>query len=286
MKKIFLLIFSFFTVVLTLAGCTKKEYQIIADELNDEKFNYVDIYDENNESKSVICNYVKSVWGGNTDPFDVHDTIFRYSYNCDFNKSYSAKINLPTNDHVRITGVTKYYFYDFSYEKTEKSKEQEYEIEDYVMTINIDYEEFNNSHVFQYYKINFKVDKTHYGYYYFGIRYGNELKSLKSTFTFLNDVDNNSLEYLKIISQDKIVAISNLEIQGTLISFINDLYLVEIDLSDYSIAISVTFEFKLTNDDTIYSIEIDSNFVCQYEGNYYHIISRDKNFLSYINTKM
>ena len=286
MKKVILLIFSFFGIILTLAGCTKKEYQIIANELNDEKFNYVDIYDENNESKSVICNYVKSVWGGNTDPFDVHDTIFRYSYNCDFNKSYKVKVNLPTNSHVKITGVTKYYFYDFSYEKTEKSKKQEYEIDDYVMTINVDYEEFNNSHVFQYYKINFKVDKTHYGYYYFGVRYGNELKSVKSTFAFLNNVDSAYLEYLKIITQEQTITISNLGIQGTLIGFINDLYLVKIDLTDYVIANSVTFEFKIMNDDNLYTIEIDNNFVCQYEGNNYHIISRDKNFLNYINNKI
>ena len=151
MKKIFLLLISLCTIIFTLSGCTKREYAVIAAELDDEKFNYVEIIDEDNTSNDVICNYVKTVWGGNTDPVDILDSIYKFSYLCDFNKQYKVKINLPTHELIKITGVTEYYFYNFDDKNDNiKSKEIDYDIEDHIMSINVDLKEFNNSHVFHY----------------------------------------------------------------------------------------------------------------------------------------
>lgn len=285
MKKLFLLLISLFTIIFTLSGCTKKEYSIVLNEINDEKFNYVEIIDDNNESNSVVCNYVKTVWGGNSDTFDVHDTIIRYSFTCDFNKNYQIKINLPTHKLFKITNVSKYYFYDFNYEDDNEVLENiDYEINDYVMTLNVDFEEFNNSHVFQYYKVHFKIDKTHFGYYYFGIRYGNELKSITKTFTFLKDFNSNTLEYLEITLKENTYKISNVNVQDTLMDLINALYLIKLDLNDYTFKDSMHFKFKILNEDLTYIIQIDENMICHYEGNYYRLIAKNNILMNYIRT--
>ena len=282
MKKIFFVLISFFIIILT--GCTKKEYSIIAKELDDEKFNYVEIYDEENESNSILCNYVKSVWGGNINPYDVHDTIIRYSYLCDTNKTYKVKINIPEDNKIKITGVTEYYFNNFDYSDHDLSRDIEYkENDDNTITLDVSYVEYNNTHVYQYYKINFKVDKIHYGYFYFGVNYGNELTKLKKTYNFLTDITESKLEYLLLKVEDREIEVSASSIQDSVIDIINTLYLVKLDFTEYTFSNYVEFEFKLVDESSTHNIKVDTHLVSYYNGIYYQIISQDNALKSIIN---
>ena len=282
MKKIFFVLISFFIIILT--GCTKKEYSIIAKELDDEKFNYVEIYDEENESNSILCNYVKSVWGGNTNPYDVHDTIIRYSYLCDTNKTYKIKVNIPEDNKIKITGVTEYYFNNFDYSDHDLSRDIDYkENDDNTITLDVSYVEYNNTHVYQYYKINFKVDKIHYGYFYFGVSYGNELTKLKKTYDFLTDITESKLEYLLLKIEDREIEVSASSIQDSVVNIINTLYLVKLDFTEYTFSNYVEFEFKLVDESSTHNIKVDTHLVSYYNGIYYQIISQDNALKSIIN---
>ena len=271
MKKYLAFLFVFFGII--LSSCTKADYSTIAEELNNEKYNFAKIeYDD--ESDDILCNYVKTVWDGKTTQFDVHNTVIYYSYVCDIDKDYKITANIPTNKNFKITNVTETYFYNFDYKNEEESKKIDYDLEDGKLSFNVDIKETNNIHIFQYYKINFKVDKTHIGYFYFSVRYGNELQSLKRTVFGLDVLRTSDIEYVNISTSNdpNPTTINSGPIFNEVVPAIESIYLLKLDNIKYIADYELILEIKIRNLESK-TIRINNNYICSYDGNYYTFVS-------------
>ena len=271
MKKYLAILFAFIGIILT--SCTKADYYKIADELNNEKYNYVTI-EYNDKTDNVLCNYVKTVWDGKINQFDVHNTVLYYSYICDTNENYRITANIPTNKNLKITSVTEYYFHNFNYKNDEESRKIDYDIDDDKLSFDIDLKEINNNHIFQYYKINFKVDKTHYGYFYFSIRYGNELKSFKRTIPSLENIKSGDIDYVQIttnVSEDA-TTIDSGPLFDEVIPAIENIYLLKLENISYVVTYELVLLIQLKNSESV-TIRINGDYICKYGDNYYSFLS-------------
>lgn len=276
MKKVFLIFIALFTILLT--SCRSINYDKLADLIDSDDYNYAYVNSKDGSiDKKIYSNYVKSVWNDITDTSDIHTSVTRLAFSCDENYEFQIKMKVVDDKNFKIDSVTETYFYNFNY-KDEKTRTIDYEIKDGYVYIDVTYNEYDDIHVYQYYKINFIIDKTHFGFFYFSIGYGNPITKFSNVCKFLKGINSDYIDYINIRGYDEnnVLKYSNNNIDNstvfnTILNFLDSVYLIKtnIDINNDKLA-KVIIDLKLKNGEKTYNLMINSKLMFSYDdSNYY-----------------